>query len=116
MCKRVVEGKSQSIIVAMETLTEKNCRKLGLSKSRQYTSAGWACFGLKGEEFFSCENKPASSFAFYNGNKLDYLTFTNRLKHRSILAYLNPGSNKLCHEDRDELKSAGIKDAVCHRP
>lgn len=116
MCKRIVEGRSQTIIVAMETLSESSCKTLGKNKAVQYSSAGWKCTGLRGEEYFSCENKKASSFSIYNGKKLDNLTFTNLLKHRSIVAYLNPNSNKLCHEDQDELKSAGVTDAFCHKP
>ncbi len=57
MCKRIVEGRSQSIIVAMETLTEKKCKTLGLNKAKQYMGAGWKCAGFRGEEFFSCENR-----------------------------------------------------------
>ncbi len=116
MCKRIVEGRSQTIVVAMETLSESKCKILGKNKAVQYSYAGWKCTGFRGEEYFSCEDKKASFFSTYNGKKLDNLTFTNLLKHRSIVAYLNPNSNKLCHEDQEELKSAGVTDAFCHKP
>ena len=114
MCKRSVEGHQQSIIVAMETLSESKCKLLGKNKVDQYTNAGWKCLGFRGEESFSCENKKAITFGIYNGKKIDHLTFTNLQKHRSLVAYLNPNNKKLCHEDRDELVSAGITDAICH--
>ena len=114
MCKRSEEGHQQSIIVAMETLSESKCKLLGKKKVDQYTNAGWKCLGHRGEESFSCENKKANTFSLYNRHKLDHLTFTNLQKHRSLVAYLNPNSSKLCHEDRDALVSAGVTDAICH--
>jgi len=100
----------------METLSESKCKLQGKNKADLYAVAGWKCFGFRGEESYSCENKKSSTYAIYNGKKLDNLTFTNLQKHRSIVTYLNPNSNKLCHEDQDELVSAGVSDAICHRP
>jgi hypothetical protein len=103
-----------NIIVAMETLSEKFCQAQGKKKAEQYTLAGWKCLGKNNEDLYSCEDDGAASYAFFNGVKLDHLTFTNKQKHRSLVAYLKPGSNKICHEDQAELISAGVKDAVCH--
>ena len=115
-CERSVDGaKPQIIIVAMETLTENQCKSFGQKKAELYSRAGWKCLGLHQEELFSCENAKSQSFAFYNGIKLDHMTFTNLEKHKSLLAYLNPKSNQLCHEDKAELIEAGVKDAVCHK-
>ncbi|MDO9182935.1 MAG: hypothetical protein Q7U04_11035 [Bacteriovorax sp.] len=116
MCTRKLENKTQTIFVATETLSASKCKILGKNKAEQYTSVGWKCIGYRGEDFFSCENKKASDYASRNGVKLDNLTFTNLQKHRSLLAYLRANSNKLCHEDRDELMAAGVTDAVCHKP
>ena len=104
-----------SIIVAMETLSERSCKTLGQKKSEHYALVGWKCVGKNNEEGFSCETEKASSFAYYKGIKLDHLTFTNLHKHRSLVAYINANSNKICHADRDELVSAKVKDAVCHK-
>jgi hypothetical protein len=111
-CQR--ELPNQKIIVTMETLSEKICLERGLIKAEQYTSLGWKCVGLNNEDFFSCESQKASNFAIFNGKKLDHLTFTNLAKHRSMVAYLAFGSKKICHEDKAELKLAGVKDANCH--
>ena len=117
MCTKnlVDEKKTLTIIVAMETLSESSCNKFGKKKAEQYALVGWRCVGKRNEPLYSCESDRASAFANYNGTKLDNLTFTNLQKHRSLVAYINPNSNKICHEDRDELVSAGVKDAVCHR-
>jgi len=115
MCNRIVERKTQAIIVAIETLTEKGCLSLGRAKASQYQNSGWECRGLNNEELFSCENKKPISFAIYKGIKLDHLTFTNLQKRRSLLAYINPNSNELCHEDRDDLIAGGVTDAICHK-
>lgn len=111
-----IEGvnKTTSIIVAMESLSEKSCHAYGKKKAEQYIIVGWSCLGKNGEPLYSCESDRAASFAIHNGVKLDNLTFTNLKKHRSLVAYLTPGSNKTCHEDQAELKSAGVKDAICH--
>ena len=114
-CVRVMEKKSQAIIVAIETLSEKGCMNLGRSKAEQYQRSGWECSGLNNEVLFSCENKKSSNFALYKGVKLDHLTFTNLQKRRSLLAYINPNSNELCHEDQADLVAGGVKDAICHR-
>lgn len=104
-----------SIIVAMETLSQNSCKTLGQKKAEQYVKAGWKCFGKNNEDLYSCESDKAGSFAIYNNIKLDHLTFTNLQKHRSLVAYINPNSNKICHEDQAELISAGVKDAICHK-
>ena len=114
-CKRTVENNTQAIIVAIETLSEKSCKNLGKAKAEQYLLAGWTCEGLNQEVLFSCESKKASSYAIYKGVKLDHLTFTNLQKRRSLLAYINPNSNQLCHEDQADLVAGGVKDAVCHK-
>lgn len=105
----------QTIIIAMENLSEKSCQSYGLKKAQQYSSAGWKCFGRNNEEYYSCESKNASFFIVYNGIKLDHLNFTNLQMHKGIVAYVNKKSLKVCHEDQEELKSAGVKDAVCHK-
>lgn len=117
MCSRKLAGesnKTQSIIVAMETLSEKTCKTFGKKKALQYELLGWKCVGKNNEQHFSCENKNASFYAIYQGIKLDHLTFTNLKKHRGLVAYINPNSNKICHEDQSELLGAGVKDAICH--
>lgn len=115
MCSRRNDDNTNlTIIVAMETLRESSCKKLGNKKAEQYAKAGWACVGKKNEALFSCESDRASSYANYRGIKLDHLTFTNLQKHRSLIAYVNPNSNKICHEDKAQLMDAGVKDAVCH--
>ena len=106
---------NQAIIVTFETLSESKCKTLGKKKAEQYTVMGWKCVGKNNEKLFSCENERAAAYSNYNGIKLDHLTFTNLQKHRSLLAYINPNSNKICHEDMAELVLAGVKDAVCHK-
>lgn len=116
MCSRNLDAtRSQAIIVAIETLSEGQCKKLGKNKADQYIATGWKCVGRSNEELFSCENQKASAFAIYNGVKLDHLTFTNLQKRRSMIAYINPNSNELCHEDKADLVLGGVKDAVCHK-
>ena len=99
----------------METLSERYCMELGARKAEQYSKVGWKCKGFDNQVLFSCEDKAAFSFAIYNGIKLDHLTFTNLEKHKSLVAYINPDSIQLCHEDKEEVKSAGVKDAICHK-
>ncbi len=116
MCSRNLNTPtSQTIIVAIETLSENQCKKLGKNKAEQYISAGWKCVGSNNEEPFSCESQKISIFAIYNGVKLDHLTFTNLQKRRSLIAYVNPNSNEICHEDQADLALGGVKDAVCHK-
>ncbi|MDD4976060.1 MAG: hypothetical protein PHY93_17020 [Bacteriovorax sp.] len=43
------DDRTQTIIVATETLSESKCKTLGKSKAEQYTKAGWKCVGYKGE-------------------------------------------------------------------
>lgn len=105
---------TQAIIVAVETLSESQCKTLGKNKAEQYAKAGWKCVGKNNEELFSCEGQRGATFANYKGIKLDHLTFTNLQKHRALLAYINPNSNEICHEDKAELVLAGVRDAVCH--
>lgn len=118
-CSRsaVVENKNifQTIIVATETLSESKCKSIGQKKAEQYLFLGWKCVGRNNQELFSCESDKASTYANYQGIKLDNLTYTNLQKHRGIVVYINPDSNKVCHEDQAELISAGVKDAVCHK-
>ena len=99
----------------METLSERYCMQLGKRKAEQYSKSGWNCKGLNDQVLFSCEDKGAVSFAYFKGVKLDHLTFTNLEKHKSLVAYIDPDSIQVCHEDKAELKEAGVKDAVCHK-
>jgi hypothetical protein len=119
MCSRIdpnsKDNSTQTIIVAMETLSEKSCQNFALKKANQYTAAGWTCVGKNNEELFSCEVEKSSTFAIFNGNKLDHLTFTSLQKHRGLVAYIKPIGLQLCHEDQEELKLAGVKDATCHQ-
>jgi hypothetical protein len=115
LCTDSSKNPPLSIVVAMETLSQNSCKGLGQKKAEQYVKAGWKCVGKNNEDLYSCENERAASFAIYNNIKLDHLTFTNLQKHRSLVAYINPNSNKICHEDQAELISAGVKDAVCHK-
>lgn len=115
-CTRIDnENKEQKIIATIETLSEKQCKALGAKKAELYAQVGWVCVGRNNEALYSCESERAQSFALYKGIKLDNLTYTNLQKHRGMLAYINPDSNKTCHDDQAELKSAGVKDAICHK-
>lgn len=116
MCSRNLDAATaQTILIAIETLSEGQCRKLGRNKAEQYIGAGWKCMGSNDEVPFSCESQKVSVFAIYNGRKLDHLTFTNLQKRRSLIAYLDPNSNGLCHEDQADLTLGGVKDAICHK-
>lgn len=113
--QKEIKAEVQTVIVATETLTEKGCKTLGKNKAEQFATGGWKCMGANGEAQFSCESEKPSTYAIYKGIKLDHLTFTNLEKRRSIVAYINPDSNGLCHEDQAEITSAGVKDAICHK-
>jgi hypothetical protein len=105
----------QTIIFASETVTIGRCQDLGSRKAKELSSQGWTCTGKNQEISFSCENEPAPFFAKYQGETLDRLTFTNKQKHRGILAYLNPNSIDLCREDKTQMVNAGVTDANCHK-